>query len=94
MQKRITYALHPEGYVVSRVGSEMAWPVLDWNAMTPENSFTTLYLLERVSVHSVANEYHLLHWTKKIPDQIKNEHRKFWGMSPLKAKSSRKSGRR
>jgi hypothetical protein len=84
----ITYAINQEdGLVISRVGSELAWPVLQWDAMTPENNFETSYQLESVRVLSVGTEYSALKWTKKIPIDLKNKHRAFWGMKPLEVQS-------
>lgn len=82
--KNITYAVDMEtGLVVSRVGSEVAFPVLQYDKMTPENHFATIYELEKMSVFDL-NPWEKFHWTKKIPVEIKNEHRAFWGMKPLK----------
>jgi hypothetical protein len=68
------------------VGSEVAIPVLDYDAMVPENNFQTSYYLEKDSVHNVLPYSRDLVWTKKIPLEIKNLHREFWGMKPLKEK--------
>jgi len=90
--KNITYAIHTDGYVVSRVGRDIAWPVLDYKGMTPGNNYQMIYNLERMSVFGIGPEWDLLKWTKKIPIEVKNEHRAFWGMKPISSKrrSSRK----
>ena len=85
MNRIIMFAVHADGYVVSRVGSEVAWPVLQWESMTPENSFTPSYLLEKFNMYSIGSEWQLLKWTKKVPLADKNAHRQFWGMKPVAA---------
>ena len=84
MPRTIQYAIHDDGHVISRVGSEVAWPILDYDGMTPENSYAMIYNLETMSVHSVAHEWHMLKWTRKIPVEIKNIHREYWGFPKLK----------
>lgn len=86
MNRIITYAINQEdGLVVSRVKDEIAWPILQWDAMTPENSFATSYQLERIPVSQIGSEYRALKWTKKIPTELKNRHREFWGFPLLKS---------
>jgi len=84
--KNITYAVDMEtGLVYSRVGSEVAVPVLDYDGMVPENNFKTNYNLEKMYVLSLSiSQWNCLKWTKKIPKDIKNLHRKFWGFKLLK----------
>lgn len=82
--RTIQYAEHADGYVISRVGNELAWPILDYIGMTPENGFAMKYDLERVPVLGIGREWSLLRWTKKIPVAIKNVHRTFWTFKPLK----------
>lgn len=86
MPRNIQYAFHKsEGLVVSRVGSELAWPVLDYEAIGQNGDYTAplKYPLEKMSVVACAAEYGLLVFTKYVPVPIKNEHRKFWGMKEL-----------
>lgn len=80
--KTIQYAidLHT-GLTVSRVGSELAFFVLDYDKMLPENNFETAYHLEKT--HIIWN---CLKWTRKIPVDIKNCHRRFWGFKELTCK--------
>ena len=70
--------------VWSRVNSEVAIPVLDFGGMKPENNWMMNYSLEKFSVlhQGVINANVIC--TRKIPIKIKNFHRKFWGMKPLK----------
>lgn len=84
MRKRtIQYMIDEEtGLVFSRVRSEIAIPVLQFDKMVPENNFANVWELEKMSVYDTIG-MSLLH-TRKIPIEIKNEHRKFWGMKPLK----------
>lgn len=81
--KYLTFALHSDGYWISRCGSELAWPILDYELMTPENSYAMIYNLDQVSVFKVGKEWDLLKWTKKVSREVKNIHRAFWGMNPL-----------
>ncbi len=84
--QRITYAIDTDtGLVVSRQGSDFAWPILDYEGMTPENRFAANYHLEMIAVVLVPGRiFDGLWWTRKIPVEVKNTHRAFWGMTPLK----------
>lgn len=83
--RTIQYAVDIEtGLVISRVGNELAWPILDYEGMTSENGYKMNYYLEKVSVFSVAGCMDMLKWTRKIPVALKNKHRKFWGFPELK----------
>jgi hypothetical protein len=83
--KIITYAIDGDtGCVVSRVGSEVAIDVLDFEGMTPQNGYDPKYNLEKHSVYDTLPHMPALKWTKKIPLEEKNRHRGFWGMKPLK----------
>ena len=83
--RTITYAINGTGLVVSRVGSELAWPILEYDKMLPENNYEMDYHLEKITVFSVAGHiWDMLKWTKKIPQELKNKHREFWGFSKLK----------
>ena len=79
MIKQIQYSIDANGLVWSRVGSEMAIPVLDYENMTPENNFQMNYRLEKFDVLDVCHELRFLKPTRNIPPQIKELHRKFWG---------------
>ena len=82
MNRIIAYAIDQDtGLVWSRVGHELAVPVLQWDTMVPENNFSTSYALERCDLRDMA--YATLRWTKKIPVAIKNRHRVHWGMKEL-----------
>lgn len=82
---RITYAIDQDtGLVVSRVESELAWPILAYDNMLPENGYAMNYYLEKMSVFAAAGTaWAMLKWTKKISIDIKNVHRAFWGMKLL-----------
>lgn len=92
MNRIITYCIDQDGIVYSRVASEVAIPVLDYEAIgNGGNGFEKgdfrgpmLYNLEKFPVHSLSHGWAGLKWTKKIPVKLKNKHRKFWGMPPLK----------
>ena len=87
--KTIKYGIDRDtGLVWSRVGSEVAIPVLQFNKMTPGNNFQTIYELEKMDVIEVAGaSYNSVEWTRKIPVELKNKHRKFWGMKKLTQKT-------
>lgn len=89
MNRIIQYAIHTDGFVVSRVGSELAWPILDWDGMLPENGFKAEHYLDRVPVLDVRHEWSLLKWTRKVPISAKNLHRQFWGFPLLKSSQER-----
>ena len=83
--KTIQYAIDREtGLIVSRVGSELAWPILGYDSMKPENNYRMGYYLEKMDVLDVAGQtWSMLKWTRKIPIALKNLHRTFWGMKLL-----------
>lgn len=84
--RTITYAIHlDEGLIVSRVGRELAWPILDYKAIGEGGDFSKplKYYLDKLPLESVGREWPRLYWTKKIPVSWKNLHREFWGMKPL-----------
>ena len=84
MRNRIQYAVDSEtGMVISRIGSEIALPVLQFHKMVPENNFQTVYELEKMDVISIAHCWNQYKWTRKIPLGIKNVHRQFWGLKSL-----------
>ena len=73
----IQYAIDAStGLVVSRVGSELAWPIMDY----PNTSCH----LEKIPLIAAAATWPLLKWTRKIDMWTKNLHRKFWGFKELK----------
>jgi len=84
--RTIQYAIDSDtGLVISRVGNEFAWPVLDYGNMRPENDYPINCRLEKMAVSRIAGRYWIgLKWTKKIPKEIKNIHREFWGFPLLK----------
>ncbi len=87
--KTITYAVDENGTVYSRMGSVLAIPVLLYNFIGKDGDFTKPleFQLEKVEIKDLSTTvFFSLIWTKKIPTQIKNKHRKFWGLSPLKVK--------
>jgi hypothetical protein len=81
--RTIQYASDPEtGMTWSRVGNEVAVPMLDFEGMKPENGFAMTYILEKASAVGAFGGTHLK-WTRKIPIAVKNKHREFWGMRPI-----------
>jgi hypothetical protein len=81
-RKTIQYAVEAEtGLIVSRVNSEVLIPILDYDKMSPENNFDTIYHLEKCSIYDTIGMD--LKWTKKLPNEVKNVHRKEWGMKLL-----------
>ena len=87
MKKIIQYVVDNEtGMVISRVGSEIAVPVLQFDKMLPENNFKAQYELEKMDVIAIAQCWENYKRTRKIPVEIKNLHRAFWGMKLLNYK--------
>jgi hypothetical protein len=66
--------------VWSRVNSEIAIPVLNFEAMMPENNFAAHYNLEKFNAIDICRNLVNVIRTRKIPINIKNHHRKFWEM--------------
>ena len=86
--KNIMYMVDQDtGLVFSKVYHEVAVPVLDFEGMRPDNGFKTAYNLEKMPDYHVYPYCHVIH-TKKIPVELKNLHRKFWGMEALKIAQS------
>ena len=86
MNRIITYAFNKDdGLVISRVGSEVAVPVLQWDEFGNDGDFSgpMPYELEKFPVHSIGRDWPRYKWTKKIPVQLKNRHRAFWGFPAL-----------
>jgi len=82
--KTIQYGIDVDtNLILSRVGSEVAILVLDYENMTPQNSFEPTYNLEKFSVYE-SLPHMVIKWTRKIDKSIKNIHREFWGMKKLK----------
>jgi hypothetical protein len=87
MNRIITYAIDKvSGLVFSQVGREIAFPVLDYKGMNPENNFRIKYYLEKGPALTayIGTD---LRWSRKIPNAVKNVHRAFWNMKPLKGKN-------
>lgn len=86
MNRTIQYGVDQNtGLVWSRVGSMIALPVLQFDQMVPDDNYTTKYELEIFDViQLVGSAYNAVKWTRKIPLRLKNLHREFWGMKPLK----------
>jgi hypothetical protein len=91
MNRIITYAINREDDIVwSRVGDEVAVPVLQYEKLWQDGDFTKPfeYELEKFSVSTIVGyDWRSLQWTKKIPTELKNRHRAFWGFPPLKDNS-------
>lgn len=83
-RKTIQYMVESSGTVWSRVGDKVALPVVDYDGMTPENNYRLDYKLEAFSVFDAGVRLVELTGTRKIPLRLKNFHRKFWGMTPIK----------
>jgi len=83
--RTIQYMIDPDlDLVWSRVGSEVAIPVVQFDKMTPENRYSVPLELEKFNALDVAGQLNNVIRTRKINVGIKNIHRKFWGMKPLK----------
>jgi hypothetical protein len=92
----IQYGINEDGLVYSRVGGEVAVPVLDFAAIgqggdgyaAGDFRGPTRYALEKCPVYEIRGEYPSIRWTRKIPVAVKNLHREFWGFTPLKDSGS------
>ena len=83
--KTIQYGIDCDGHVISKVSPELAIPILDFEGMVADNSFEPSYNLEKHTLLSCAGNWlNGVRWTRKIPVEIKNIHRKFWGMKVKK----------
>jgi hypothetical protein len=86
MNRIITFAVsEDDGMVYSRVGNEVAYPVLQWEKIGEGGDYTQPleYELEKSSVFSLVDYWPRLKWTRKIPTELKNRHRAFLGMKEL-----------
>lgn len=85
--KTITYAIClDDGLTYSRCGDQIAVPVLQYEEFGKDGDFTKpfRYKLEKTPILDLAYCWPRFRWTKKIPNIVKNVHREFWGMKPLK----------
>lgn len=91
-RRNITYAVNREdGLVISRVGSEIAVPILDYVAIGQGGDGFAVgdfrgpvrYRLEKSPITDLRSCWRLFRWTRKIPRRLKNRHRRFWGFKPL-----------
>lgn len=86
-QTHLQYAIHREdGSIISRRGDELAWPILDYEAIGQDGNYNAplKYDLNKIGVHTVGGrEWNLLVFTKFVPVEFKNKHREFWGLKPL-----------
>lgn len=90
MAGQIRFAFNrQDGHVVSRVGNDVAWPILDYEAIGKNGDYTQpfQYNLGKINVHQIGKEWNALYWTRYIPTEMKNLHRKYWGMKPLKVEA-------
>ncbi|CAB4182504.1 hypothetical protein UFOVP1439_26 [uncultured Caudovirales phage] len=72
--KTIQYAIDTDtGLTWSRVGSEVAVPVLNY----PADDYTLIKMSVLYSGTAA------LKWTRQLPVSLKNYHREFWGMNKL-----------
>jgi hypothetical protein len=82
-QKRIYYGIDEmTGLVFSRFEGQIAVPVIAFDEMKPEDNFEIKTNLEKFPHDTLRHMQPI--FTRKIPLAIKNEHRIFWGLKPLK----------
>jgi len=63
---------------------ELAFVVIDFDQMGPDDAFAIKGHLEKCSMYEwPASCWPYLTWTRKIPVELKNRHRAFWGLAPL-----------
>ena len=85
-RKIITYGIDLDTeQVISRVGEEVSIPILIWESEDGgiELKYETKYVFEKHNIFD-ALPHMSIKWTKKINKNIKNAHREFWGMKPIK----------
>lgn len=93
--RQLLYAINSEGWVYSRLlassrSEGVAFPVLEFDKIGEGGNFNAplTYHLEKAegadASQILVTEWDSLVWTKKIPVAVKNIHRRFWGLSPLK----------
>lgn len=83
-QKRVYYGIDMgTGYVFSRFQGQLAIPIIDFDGMKPENNFQIKTNLEKFPSQQALMHMQYV-FTRKIPVEIKNTHRVFWGLKPLK----------
>ena len=90
--RRLRYGIDSEGSIISELmggyndreeaDHRIAWPVLDFEHMKPENGFEIIYNLEKMNPYDCL-PYSDVTWTRKIPIEVKNIHREFWGLKSL-----------
>ena len=77
----IQYGLDFEtGLVWSRVGDQVAVPVLDYDAIGPENNFGAGYQLKKFPADVLSHA--TIRWNHEVSEQAKNAHLAFWGFVP------------
>lgn len=87
MPQTITYAVDRDsGEVVSHFGDAYAWPILDYEAIGKDGDYNAPfeYNLAKLDQRTVGRGAAYLYWTKRIPTEVKNLHRAFWGLPAVK----------
>ena len=87
-QRRIRYCIDEEGFVYSEMSNREGWaiPVYQFADFGNDGDLTgkipmELEKFEDSIRHSLP--WNTLKFTRKIPVDLKNRHREFWGMKPL-----------
>ena len=86
----ITYAVdREEGWIISRVGPEIAHPVYQFADFGTDGDFTgeIPVELDRFSIYDL-QPWGRYRWTKKIPVEVKNLHRAYWGFPLLRLRAA------
>lgn len=90
MIKNITYGVDPlNGAIYARYDNRIAFYELEYDKMQFDNKFAITYKLAECHVFDICTsaEWKRLKWTKKIPIEIKNQFRAFFGFKLLKGES-------
>lgn len=83
--RTIQYAIHSEtGAVISRVGNDVAIDIPQYDGKNWPPTNETKYQLEKIQFITLVPVWDYYKWTRKIPFDVKNRHRMFHGMKPLK----------
>ena len=85
MNRTIQYAYNrDDGLVISRVGSELAIPVYQYADFGNDGDFTGEIPMQLERFDLFAITWRDYTWTRKVPTELKNRHRQFWGMGNIK----------
>lgn len=88
MSRTIQYGVDTDGAPVAKCEGELAYFLLEYENMTPENNFTPKYHLEKTPASTLYgnNWFEGITWTRKIALRYKEQFRRFFGLKAIKIK--------